>query len=55
MTASSSAPIVAFHIYTKLVASMTLAEGPFHVPKVTTSLGKKYDKRLLKVMFCVVF
>ncbi len=28
----------------KLVALMTWVEGPFRVPKVTTSLGKKYNK-----------
>jgi hypothetical protein len=43
----------------KLVASVTSVEGPFRafwtLASKTRSLGKKYNKRKLKVVFCVVF
>ena len=47
------------HNFTKLAASMMWVEGPFRafwmLALKTRLLGKKYDKRYLKVVFCVVF
>jgi hypothetical protein len=40
-----SATIVAFHICTALVASMTFLDFPFRLHKSQLLLVKKYDKR----------